>query len=435
MSTLIRLDAGTILRACVLSLVLLNSSPMLAQGPFQLPKAVQEASGLIQRGHYLAAIDVLQASPEKGSLLWQNLATVHSFAGNDWEALEAMDLARGARPTARLESSEALDQANPLNALDAITELARHRQVVIINEAHHVARHRVFTQQLLDRLAQAGFEYFAAEAFLADPQRIAERGYPANGDGFYLRESAFGNLVRHALRRKLKLVHYEMTPQPSLGDPAQDINRREAAQALNLVTRLFKQDPQARVLIHVGYNHAMEGKESYGNGAELKWMAQRLSEAINIDPLTIDQTLQTERSREEYGQPLWRYAVAKGLLDESKVFRLPSGEFVVDGSYQGRVDLQVFHPPTQRKQGRPTWLLEAGLKRTIGIPKGLLPGSGKHLVQVYNRGEDGDAIPVDQVVVISSEQQPALMVSPGDYLLKVADREGEEVGQTELKVR
>ena len=51
-----------------------------------------------------------------------------------------------------LEDPSALAGHAPVNAMNAIVEAAKTRQVVMINEAHHVPQHRAFTLELLGAL-------------------------------------------------------------------------------------------------------------------------------------------------------------------------------------------------------------------------------------------------------------------------------------------
>ena len=77
---------------------------------------------------------------------------------------------------------------------------------------------------------------------------------------------------------------------------ARNSDERERGQAQNLIERILKDAPQAKILVHAGYAHIDE-KGADRVGAET--MAQRFKEATGIDPLTIEQTEMSERSARE----------------------------------------------------------------------------------------------------------------------------------------
>ena len=65
-----------------------------------------------------------------------------------------------------------------VDAVNAITTLARDRRIVMVNEAHHDAHSRVLTLDLLPRLRAMGFSYFAAEALDERDHCVDEAGLP-----------------------------------------------------------------------------------------------------------------------------------------------------------------------------------------------------------------------------------------------------------------
>src|SRR6185312_10257007 len=62
---------------------------------------------------------------------------------------------------------------------------------------------------------------------------------------------------------------------------------REYAQAKNLYERVFKADPQARLVVNAGYAHIQENGRYLGGRS----MAQHFRKLSGIDPLTIEQTM------------------------------------------------------------------------------------------------------------------------------------------------
>ena len=122
---------------------------------------------------------------------------------------------------------------------------------------------------------------------------LSERGYPTRMTGYYTSEPVYGDLVRTAFKLGYRVVPYEWA-----GEYTPD--NRERGQARNLVERILKDNPKAKILVHAGYDHIDETGELVG----AKTMAQRLKQMTGIDPLTIDQTEMTEHSAPEYERPL-----------------------------------------------------------------------------------------------------------------------------------
>ncbi|MHC4991708.1 MAG: hypothetical protein ACYTJ0_03430 [Planctomycetota bacterium] len=381
---------------------------------------------LLEQGKYLAAVRAAEQSTADPAIRGQEIATMRSMVGDDHGALAAMSSALGHQATTVAETSP-LDACEALDALATIVEMARDRRVVILNEAHHVPMHRGFALRVARALRPLGFSYLAAETLKPDTAPLAERGFPLRSDGFYAAEPVFGDFLREALRLGYQPVAYEMTARSDATDPLDRVNQREAAQCANLIERIFDRDPEAKVLIFVGYSHATENVRSMPDGREQAWMAARLARATGLDPLTIDQTVQMALVPDDASSSDWRYAERRGWIKRPTVFRRADGSFFVGGHYAGRVDMQVFHPRPKLVRGRPDWLLADGHRTAIAIPAEALPAEGRVLVQAFVAGEPDGAVPVDQVVVGAGGDAPALMLPPGDGRIVVQDESGNEV--------
>nr|GFC58849.1 hypothetical protein [Tanacetum cinerariifolium] len=86
----------------------------------------------------------------------------------------------------------------------------QHRErIIIINEAHHVPRHRAFTAALLPGLAAQGYHYLAAEDLLEDDSlNWATRRYPVQATGSLVGEPNMANLLRIAQKEGYQLRSY-----------------------------------------------------------------------------------------------------------------------------------------------------------------------------------------------------------------------------------
>lgn len=385
--------------------------------------------GLMSQGRYLQALaraerDAGQPDPQP----WAQdvLATMRAAVGDHAGAKQAMGETADGTP---IPTSSPLEDAERLDALGAIVAAAHGRQVVIINEAHHVPETRHLTLGLLRPLYEQGFRYLACEAFTPQIADYGTAGHPTfTTCGGYVAEPVFADLVRVAAQLGYRLIHYETEQPGGAGDQADRINARETAQCRNLMERIYADDPQARVLIHCGYSHATEDWRTLGDGRELAWMAARLGREQGTDPLTIDQTRQRQGATSDAGPPVWRHAVANDLVPRPSVFRFEDGEFFVEGDgWAGKVDMQVFHPPVAMTRGRPDWLALDGRRELVEIPAELLLEGARVLVQAFGDEEGDDAIPVDQVAWPGTGDPPALWLPKGNYRLVAQDEQGEVI--------
>jgi hypothetical protein len=285
--------------------------------------------------------------------------------------------------------------------IEEIVRRAASTRVVIVNESHLVTRHRGFSAAVVTRLAREGFNIFAAETF-SNPRDAtapvvegAALTYPRDSDGFYLKEAAFGRLVRAAKRARYRLAEYEENSPKTENDPTatspRGIARREQGQAENLASILAKAGPEARMVIHVGYSHASEVPFADDAGEVHNWMAARLKALTGIDPFTISQTVCRG------GGPLSRLGI-------------PPTE------HKDRFDIVVDHPLERFQDGRPVWRLTIG-DRAVPIPIGLVPQEGYRIIEARKEGEPVEAVPMDRVAVYAGEKVQ-LMLPPGRYWLR-----------------
>ncbi|NVO32314.1 hypothetical protein [Hymenobacter lapidiphilus] len=340
----------------------------------------------------------------------------YSFIGDYPAALRAWDEQPG--PPRRLAAADSLAFVG-LHAVEAagyILARARTERIIILNEAHHNPRHRVFASSLLPGLARLGFRYLAVEA-IAEQQdaRLNHRGYPVRETGFYTKEPQFGRLLRIAHARGYQLVAYDYGAEPS-PDMHASIAAREPAQARN-IARLLQTDPQAKILVHCGFSHANEGPDGLGG---LPAMAARLRELTGIDPFTIDQTALTEAGTPAGEAACYRLATAT----RSAVFLpVPGKAPYAHADPAMSVDVNVYHPRTKYQAGRPAWVFHAGYEPvaivepiTVGYPCLLL---------AYAAAEDlAHAIPLDVVEVQGPGDKKCFALPKGSFTVLAMGRDG-----------
>ena len=183
---------------------------------------------------------------------------------------------------------------------------------------------------------------------------------------------------------------------------------REEGQASNLIERIFKREPQAKVLIHVGYSHAAEvALPTFGQ--DIEWMAARLKAKTGVNPLTIDQ---------------FRCAATGDALALSQsATDLPPGAH----------DIAIAHPATEFFRGRPQWRIDAG-DIAIELPASLMVDDVRTLMEARYEAEPPDAIPIDRLLLEPRERLP-LLLRPGAIRIEQFFEDGRTPRTLILNVR
>lgn len=362
---------------------------------------------------YMAALRKAEAAAAsddaaKRRSAMEPLAIEQSRVGDTERAIESFSLspvrriARSPLGNAGSDVDAFLATREIREALAAIVEQARDRQIVMINEAHHVPRDRAFATLVALELRKLGFEYLAMEA-VGDGAAISKRGYPIS-EGYYTREPILADFTRQAVRAGYVLVGYDFH--------GKTVDEREEGQAQNLIDRIFAKNPEARVLVHVGYLHLTKGPYDYGDGKPRALMAERLRAKTGIEPFCIDQTQQ------DPSNPVADAIFARTTFDS---FVLKARDAANPYSESTSVDMYVYTRPVRIVQGRPHWLAMGGYRSPRKIPDKLLPTSGRRLIQAFVEGESIDSVPMDQVLVTAGETPPVFMLPKGKYRYSYQD--------------
>lgn len=396
----------------------------------------------LKKGNYLTPLIELQneeyMQSKFGAVVPDLLAYLHSFTGEYSKAYEFLDKGRNLDSPAykQLEKSP-IDEYEPKNAVDAIAKLAENQQVIMINEEHDTPLHRAFTMRLLPVLYEKGFRYFAAETFNEADKELNLRGFPVMKTGEYSKDPVFGNMIRTAAKLGYKLVPYEQAMKdladckPEPDNPMSCQNEREKAQAQNLYERILKNDPKAKVLVHVGRGHNQQ--INLGKWALMGW---HFKEITGITPLSVNQML-SERSAPKYEMGLYRYVAGKWDFDEPTVFQNRNGKYFDTIGF----NLAVFHPRSRYENGRPTWLKTYGreavdiFKTDKKLKKIILKSELPLLIQAYFANEPEDAIPVDQIILQDKKQVPFLILPKEIFRLRVTAADGKIIRQQSFAVK
>ncbi|QHL87905.1 hypothetical protein GU926_10870 [Nibribacter ruber] len=339
----------------------------------------------------------------------QKGAWEYSFGGHYLQALQAWD---AQYPTMRrqvtAQDSTLFKTHAPSPAKAYLVEKAKKHQLFVINEAHHTAEHRAFTQSLLADLYKQGYRYLGLEALDQTDSLINQRQYPVQESGYYTKEPQMGSLVREALRLGYTVFGY---------DAEGNGKEREINQARN-IQKMLQKDPKAKMVIHCGFDHVNEGPSQ----AWEKAMAGRLKEFTGLDPFTVDQESLTPTSAPRFDEPFLQLSNAPyPAVYLQKDTKQP---FTGSGS-QRTVDVVVVHPKTKLVKGRPGWVWLkdrkpyklSARKITIGYPA---------LVLAYKQSEAGKAVPMDIIEIRKAQNMPALALPKGEYRLVLQNGAGQQ---------
>jgi hypothetical protein len=298
---------------------------------------------------------------------------------------------------------------SPQNALKYICARAKTERIIIINEAHQQPMHRVFTESMLQELYDNGFRYFGIETLSYCDAMLNQKKYPELNSGYYSVEPQFGNLIRKALEIGFYVFSYETKNHV-------DGKQREIDQANN-IKRILLKDSTAKILIHCGFDHAIESPyQAWGYA-----MAGRLKEFTGIDPLTIDQIDMTESSSSEFDNPYFKMI----HLDYDAVFVDSSGNSFRGAKGNKDFDIKVYHPRTKWIHGSPDWVFKNNKIPTPVL--NLVKIDFPCLVFAYKDNEDiAKAVPIDVIELKSKSDDRYLALYKGNYIIVVRDDKGKK---------
>ncbi len=349
-------------------------------------------------------IDKLEDSPED----WKYQIAASEFAtkGNYYASLRVWDVGRPKRQTTDLIKKDSINFYSNYQAVDAIeyiSEAAKTKQIVIINEAHHNPKNRVFTRTLLSGLVDLGFTHIGFETLNVKDTLLNQRKYPIISSGSYSVEPQFGNLIRDALQFGLVAFSYE-------AEAGKNGKYREIEQAQNIM-KVLDADPKARIIIHCGYAHVYKGEyKSWG-----KTMAGRLFEYSGIEPLTIDQQVHREKSSIEYESRNYTFQ----NVEEATVFIDSLGVSYKLLRNKDFVDIVVFHERISYIHNRPHWIFDHEYKlQEIDLSD--YDFEYPIMVAAFDKNENlHSAVPIDFYELGKNETIAYLSLKKGDYNILV----------------
>lgn len=382
---------------------------------------------LTEEGRYLPLLRQMQADAPSNPAMHDPLAQVLAMTGDEQAAWDGA--------TTRNLTAPELSECTAQDALEAIVAAAKNRQIVILNEAHHVSRCRVFAERLMEESRFEGFTFFAAETFTnaerAWPNQAMQAlnsGAPLTATlGWYLADPVFAEMVRAARRLGYHFASYEVRPDQMQGagaSPEQQIEVREDAEANNFIAHILDANPKARIFVYCGYDHVLKA-EVFNHQL---WFAARLKAKSGIDPLCISQA--------------WTVPPPVGLAEEDTlaaildqfrpekpvILRDKSGEAVRLSTAKTALDFEVIHPRLNEVQGRPGWLASAPGRKEARFKLADIPVENA-LLQAVPAEETANpaAIPSDQYPAPVNAREAVFFLKPGRYEVRVENEEERHV--------
>lgn len=334
-------------------------------------------------------------------IVYQEKAFLKSVLGLELESQIEFDENEGAHKSknAREQVIQSKESFEQLDAINAIAKMAKLTSVVMLNEAHHISKHRIFALQLAQTLREQGYTHIAGEAFY-NVKSMMDFGFPTTDNGPYIKDPEFGHFVRQSMRMGFRLIEYESSD-----------SNRETGQAENLA-RFLKKNPTAKVFVYAGYGHIRESSDS-------NMMASKFRLLTGVNPLTIDQVGGSPRQLNLLTDE--NYSLIKGSIDDyAAVFkRLSDGRWLTSKKYENDVDLTVFHTRETLVNRRASWLSRSAHRKAYKVN-----------IQIKEQGEplaikavlDSEwllvkdkAVPVDQISITKDGQSPTLYLPIGIY--------------------
>lgn len=384
-----------------------------------------EASRLLQEeGRYLPLLRELQAGLTQNPSLRDPLAQLLAMTGDEAGAFSGW---QRPFPTGIDLAAAAMEEA-----LEAILGAAKHRQIVILNEAHNISRCRAFAEALMTRLHAEGFTHFAAETFSSTARSGADaeitalnQGAPLTArTGWYVADPVYAEMIRAARALGYHFAAYEMRPDQLFApeaSPGQRIEVREDAEANNFIANILAREPKARVFVYCGYDHVLKAEM---HNHEL-WFAARLKAKSGIDPLCIGQAW---AAPPPVGQPEDPGLAA--LLDQFRpstpvILRDHAGAPLIFSASRKALDFEVIHPRLNDVSGRPGWLAAAPGRKESRFKLNEIAPAGA-LLRAVPQAEAvlPGAVPADQYPALAEAREAVFFLKPGTYEIQIEEEDG-----------
>ncbi|NKC18537.1 MULTISPECIES: hypothetical protein [Pseudoalteromonas] len=327
--------------------------------PASLIFAVNTDKRVYENTQSLEAQLPIRGSLDSSSASIQYAATYHSIVGNYFEAEKLI--------SGVISPDMLLNDYRLVPALEVIKQKSMKTRITMVNEAYHNAKHRALTIALLQPLYDQGYRYLALEALSSQTdveQQVNKHGFTTYDHGIYTMEATFASLIFEAKTIGYEIISYDRESQD---------NRAKVA-ALELQEKVFNSNPDAKLLIHLGFSQLDEQKQ----------LASELKQQLQVNPLTIDQVRLSEVHSETGDGPLLLERVTSTSQHYS--------------SDPERFDLSVTWPKTIHVENRPSWISSTFRlkKQPLSICKQTFPC---YLELAFFTKESNKLVPIDKITI------------------------------------
>lgn len=316
----------------------------------------------------------------------------------------------------------AIKDANAEDAILSIVRAAKDRQIVVLNESHHVPMHRAFASLLAKELRKIGYEYLACEALNETNSYPFSKGELKTSDGYYINEPVYANFIRDAIRDNWKFVSYDINdPKRFLKEGKQ---YRKSLGAQNISDRILRENPNAKIFMLVGLGNAAKLPESI-TAFDRSQISGQIKRLTGIDPLVIDQTAMFEQHHGEKLKKIYAASLEKHISSRPFVLIGKDGKHLALANGKGYYDIEVVHPRTEInvKTGRPSWYAYLDNLTPHDVPFSLRPQSGRRLVYVYNDDNKNDQLPIDVVLLEGEMSVPKFLLPTGNFKYEIENED------------
>lgn len=259
----------TILTSAIIFLIIIDA---ISQTPYPFE--------ILQKNTYSEAYFKLDSLKEQyighkyENYYYQAMGTLYSFLGKYDKAINCF-LHRDSIFNRLADTTISMDIKKVGVSINTLDSLYKTNNVVLINEAHHVSKHRAFLYNQLHILKSLNYKYLAIEALnsgLWEDSLLLQRAYPIyTKTGIYINDPIFANIIRRAIKLGFKLIPYESYEK-----------NREQKQAINIAKQYDKS--KGKLIVYAGYAHICKSEND-------KLMAYYLQNILQEKILSISQNL------------------------------------------------------------------------------------------------------------------------------------------------
>jgi hypothetical protein len=353
---------------------------------------------------------------------FETLGVLNSFCGNYQRTHENWSKVDSEHNLQPLDSVQ-FKKYRPVSAKILMDSIAKNNQIVILNEGHHIPQNRASTMCFLETFYKNGFRYIAMESVKSLDSTLNQRKYPITGKtGYYFTEPCYGDLARQALKMGFIVIPYEYEKR------AKTMTEREEGQADNIIKNLLKDNPKAKLLMHVGYSHGVKFEPD--PVMKLAMMGYFLKQKSGIEPFVIGQENETEKANHSFESPYYVYATKKYSISEPTFFVKNDGKLWANNYF----DACLFLPRSIYKKGRPTWLNWSGKKKEFLFDTGKINTENPFLIQAFLEEELPNGVPIDQIEIMSKSENKALLLYLGKYVIRVLNASGDIISEEKITI-